>query len=59
MSIQTAKYIRNYNGIDYDCVNVELSSGLKQSVPLDPDNTDYQAILAWVAEGNTIEPADE
>ena len=58
MSIQTAKYIRNYNGIDYDCVNVELSSGQKQSVPLDPDNIDYQDILKWVAEGNTIEAAD-
>jgi len=59
MSIQTAKYIRNYNGIDYDCVNVELSDGQKQSVPLAPGNTDYQEILEWVAEGNTIEPADE
>tara|TARA_R110002049_G_C8781503_1_gene530813 strand:- start:7 stop:183 length:177 start_codon:yes stop_codon:yes gene_type:complete len=28
------------------------------SVPLDPANTDYQAILEWVAEGNTIEDAD-
>ena len=28
------------------------------SVPLDENNTDYQAILAWVAEGNTIEEAD-
>ena len=29
------------------------------SVPLAEDNTDYQNILEWVAEGNTIEPADE
>ena len=28
------------------------------SVPLDPANTDYQAILEWVEEGNTIEDAD-
>ncbi len=28
------------------------------SVPIDEDNTDYQNILAWVAEGNTIQEAD-
>ena len=28
-------------------------------IPLSPDNTDYQAYLKWVAEGNTPEPADE
>jgi len=27
-------------------------------IPLDPDNRHYQAILEWVAEGNTIEDAD-
>jgi len=30
----------------------------KVFVPNDPDNTDYQELLAWVAEGNTIEEAD-
>lgn len=27
-------------------------------IPFAPDNTDYQAYLKWVAEGNTPEPAD-
>jgi hypothetical protein len=27
-------------------------------IPFDPDNTDYQAYLAWVAEGNTPLPPD-
>ena len=27
-------------------------------IPKDPDNTDYQDYLEWVAEGNTADPAD-
>jgi hypothetical protein len=27
-------------------------------VPFDPDNTDYQAYLKWLADGNTPLPAE-
>ena len=29
------------------------------SIPFDPQNVDYQAYLAWVAEGGQVLPADE
>jgi hypothetical protein len=32
--------------------------GQSISIPFDPDNTDYQAYLKFLAEGNTPTPAD-
>ena len=42
-------------------VNVTYPEGSKikqMSVPINEENTDYQNILQWVADGNTIEEAD-
>jgi hypothetical protein len=30
----------------------------KAFIPFDPDNTDYQAYLKWLADGNTPLPAE-
>ena len=46
-----------YTG-NFSCFNVTFLDDEISSVPNDEANTDYQAILQWVADGNTIEEAD-
>ena len=57
MAISSAQYQRNRENTDNIAIEA-IIDGIKWSVPLDPANTDYQAIQEWVAEGNKIEEAD-
>jgi len=43
---------------DYIMLKVTQQDDSLVFVPQSSENTDYQAILTWVAEGNTIEEAD-
>ena len=45
------------NGIHNEVISV-LNTENEMSIPFDPDNTDYQAYLKWVAQGNTPQAAD-
>lgn len=42
----------------YQALLIERDDGSVTSIPFDPANTDYQAYLKWLEEGNTPEPAD-
>tara|TARA_R100000322_G_C5413076_1_gene184419 strand:- start:62 stop:223 length:162 start_codon:yes stop_codon:yes gene_type:complete len=48
------KFFKNMAGTD----NAGVIYKGELWIPLDPDNTDYQNYLEWVAEGNTADPAD-
>jgi|TARA_R110000850_G_scaffold273679_1_gene410370 hypothetical protein len=41
-----------------DNIITAVIDGVTWSVPLDPANRHYAAILEWVADGNTIEAAE-
>ena len=56
IKVTEAQYT-NYMGGDNSGIKATID-GQTWNVPLDPANTDYQAILEWVEDGNTIEDAD-
>ena len=54
-NITSEQYVKGQGGVTTSITVV--SNGKTYSVPIDINNTDYQSIQEWVAEGNTITPA--
>jgi len=57
MNITKAKYAK-HPAIEGNASVTATIDGEELSIPLNPDNRHYAAILEWVAEGNTIAEAD-
>ena len=57
MKILTAKYFKGQSATPIS-ITLTTDRDTNMSVPIAEGNTDYQAILKWVAEGNKIEDAD-
>ena len=53
-SYKMYKLLKNLDGNIGSVFNDKLGT-----IPFDPTNSDYQAYLKWVSEGNTPLPADE
>ena len=56
MNITSAKY---FPDVEDGIANIKaVIDGVAMTVPADPANRHYAAILEWVAKGNTIAEAD-
>ena len=55
MIINSAKYMLDFEG-NNNAVHADIG-GEMISIPMDPANRHYAAILEWVADGNTITAA--
>ena len=55
ITITSAQYVEDLEG-NNDHIDAVID-GVTMSVPLDTGNRHYQAILDWVADGNTIQDA--
>ena len=51
----TYKKLRDIDGVE----NQAILRSDGACIPPDPANTDYQAYLVWLAEGNVPEPAEQ
>ena len=55
----TVKYGKDMFGEKNICVKIIYTDSPRElHIPIDNENTDYQKVLEWVEEGNTIEEAD-
>jgi len=45
---------KQYDGLNHVSYEIAYEDNSKISVPLNPENKDYQAIQKWIAEGGEV-----
>ena len=54
MNFISAKYLYDMEGVNKTHIKLELGNNKFKHIPIDPANTDYQAIQEWIAAGNSV-----
>ena len=57
MTYKLTKFTNSISGVTTEGDTI-IRIADNAAIPKDEGNTDYQAYLAWIAEGNTAEAAD-
>ena len=54
MNFISAKYLYDMEGVNKTHIKLELGNNKFKHIPIDPANSDYQAIQEWIAEGGVV-----
>ena len=54
MDFISATYMYDMEGVTKTHIKLELENNKFKHIPIDEDNTDYQAIQEWIANGGTV-----
>lgn len=54
MNFISATYMYDMEGVNKTHIKLELGNNKFKHIPINEANTDYQAILTWIAAGNSV-----
>ena len=54
MNFISAKYLYDMEGVNKTHIKLELGNNKFKHIPIDPANSDYQAIQEWIEDGGVV-----